>query len=252
MKKKFKVWLTIVVLGLIGVWSLVLSTIPLTGLPAEVLEAFSEEALRYFILINPAVFVLIATTVGILIYKKIGLSAPIIEGLFDKEKRNYSLKNILKKGIGLGLIAGASIMLLVTIFKPFLPTELANPGDLEMHILTRVLYGGITEEILFRFGLMTLIAWIIFIISKKKNSLVFWIAIILSALPFALGHLPIVFEMIEVPSLAVYIYIILANSVGGVLFGYAYWKHGLESAFIAHMFAHVSMVTISLITLYLF
>jgi formate/nitrite transporter FocA (FNT family) len=41
-------------------------------------------------------------------------------------------------------------------------------------------------------------------------------------------------------------YILLGNSIGGVIFGWLYWKKGLESAMVAHVFAHVVMVAVSL------
>jgi membrane protease YdiL (CAAX protease family) len=44
-------------------------------------------------------------------------------------------------------------------------------------------------------------------------------------------------------------YVIIGNSVGGLVFGWLYWKKGLESAFIAHIFAHVAMVIIEKISL---
>ncbi|MDB4228189.1 CPBP family glutamic-type intramembrane protease [Flavobacteriaceae bacterium] len=34
----------------------------------------------------------------------------------------------------------------------------------------------------------------------------------------------------------------LGNSVGGIIFGWIYWKKGLESAMIAHIFAHILMI----------
>jgi membrane protease YdiL (CAAX protease family) len=37
-------------------------------------------------------------------------------------------------------------------------------------------------------------------------------------------------------------YVIAANSAFGFIAGYLYWKKGLESAMIAHMFAHVVMI----------
>jgi membrane protease YdiL (CAAX protease family) len=37
-------------------------------------------------------------------------------------------------------------------------------------------------------------------------------------------------------------YIILGNSLGGLIFGWLYWKKGLEAAFIAHIMSHVVMV----------
>jgi hypothetical protein len=45
--------------------------------------------------------------------------------------------------------------------------------------------------------------------------------------------------LIPEAGLAVIGFVVLANSVFGVIAGYLYWKLGLESAMIAHMFVHV-------------
>ena len=44
---------------------------------------------------------------------------------------------------------------------------------------------------------------------------------------------------------ALTLYVIVANSVFGLIAGYLYWKRGLESAMLAHMLAHVVMLTAS-------
>ena len=91
---------------------------------------------------------------------------------------------------------------------------------------------------------MTLVVWLA---SKVLNSLtpvVYWIGIIVSSIVFGLGHFPIVFQTVFEPSSFLLLYILIANSLGGVIFGWLYWKKGLESAMIAHIFAHIVMVTV--------
>jgi membrane protease YdiL (CAAX protease family) len=39
--------------------------------------------------------------------------------------------------------------------------------------------------------------------------------------------------------------VIVANSLFGLIAGYLYWKRGLESAMLAHMLAHVLLLTAS-------
>ena len=112
---------------------------------------------------------------------------------------------------------------------------------------TRLLYGGLTEELLLRWGLMTLIvwtAWRLFQRGKGKPQTVCLIgAIIASSVIFGLGHLPIVFVLVPDASIALVLYVIVGNSCFGLIAGYLYWKNGLESAMIAHMLAHVVMLT---------
>ena len=53
---------------------------------------------------------------------------------------------------------------------------------------------------------------------------------------------PIICKPIEHGTTELLLYIILGNSVGGIIFGWIYWKKGLESAMIAHIFAHILMI----------
>ncbi|GAL87289.1 hypothetical protein MYP_4519 [Sporocytophaga myxococcoides] len=200
-------------------------------------------------LINPAVLVLIATTIGTILYDKVNLSVPLFEKLFDKRgTSSFSLKGIIVEGIVLGVLAGIAILAVAYFFKPYLPQVLLDSSDnARLNLITKLLYGGVTEELLCRFGLMTLFVWVLYKIFKSLNAAVFWSANFLSAVLFAVGHLPMVFQLVTDVSFPVYAYVILGNSIGGLLFGYAYWKRGLESAFMAHAFTHLTMVGVNLV-----
>jgi membrane protease YdiL (CAAX protease family) len=65
-----------------------------------------------------------------------------------------------------------------------------------------------------------------------------WAAIGISALLFGLGHLPAVSALLGHLSSWLVLYIVLANSVFGVMFGFLYWRLGLESAMLAHALSH--------------
>ncbi len=89
---------------------------------------------------------------------------------------------------------------------------------------------------------MTLIVWIIFKIKKtadgKPNATGIWLAIIISAVIFGLGHLPITGTITSITPLIV-VRAILLNGIGGIIFGWLYWKKGLESAMIGHFSADI-------------
>jgi len=89
---------------------------------------------------------------------------------------------------------------------------------------------------------MSLFAWLGSFISKtsegKPTSAVFWIANILAAVLFGLGHLPAASLIIPLTTLVV-IRIVLLNALGGIIFGWLYQTRGLESAMIAHFAADI-------------
>jgi membrane protease YdiL (CAAX protease family) len=67
-------------------------------------------------------------------------------------------------------------------------------------------------------------------------------AIFISAILFGIGHLPVASLLAGELTLHLAAYVITANSVFGIVAGFFYWKRGLESAMIAHMFAHVVLI----------
>ena len=243
---KIKLWLTLFALGLIGVASLLLTKIPLGNLPTEVLETVTPEQLRWIVLLNPALMVLLATLLGTLTYDRVKLSVPVIQSWLGSTQMNFSGRRIVKQGIVWGIVAGVLLLGINLLFQPYLPKEIADISETEdLNLFTRILYGGITEELLMRFGLMNTLCWILFKITRKLSDGVYWTAIAAAALLFAAGHLPVLYQMVEDPTFTTVLYVLLGNSVGGLIFGYTYWKNGLESAILAHMFGHLTMIAVS-------
>ena len=68
-------------------------------------------------------------------------------------------------------------------------------------------------------------------------------AIIISAIIFGLGHLPFAFAIVPNANVALILYVISGNFIFGSTAGFLYWKKGLESAIMAHMMAHIVMLT---------
>ncbi|MEE9378711.1 MAG: CPBP family intramembrane glutamic endopeptidase [Candidatus Lokiarchaeia archaeon] len=242
-KLDFKIALVLFVLGFIGVLSLLKSDL-LGVLPKEsldiALQQFSETQLKLLTLLSPTILLVLSIIIGVFTFKRVDLSVPTIENYIKKKPWKLVLKKQIKFGVIYGIISGGLIVLLSFIFLPFLPEKFIELQEkFKLSIITRFLYGGITEEILVRFGALSFIAWISYKIIGKKIDTIYWIAILLTSIIFGLGHFPIVFNMIENPPTLLLIYILLGNGVGGVLFGWLYWKKGLESAIIAHITTHL-------------
>lgn len=187
---------------------------------------------------------------GMLLMKRIGLSTPILDSVTNGESTSDTLRSILPISIGPGVIASLLIIGLDLLFQPLILNEL---GD-QANVLTQTaqpaawkgflasFYGGIAEEIQLRLLVMSLFAWLGSFVSKtaegKPTSAVFWIANILAAILFGLGHLPATAALIPLTPLVITRAIVL-NGLGGIAFGYLYWKRGLESAMIAHFSADI-------------
>jgi membrane protease YdiL (CAAX protease family) len=69
--------------------------------------------------------------------------------------------------------------------------------------------------------------------------LVLWIAIVVVAVAFGLAHLPATAAIgLPIDTLVASRAIVL-NGIGGVAFGWLYWRYGLESAMVGHFSADI-------------
>ena len=201
--------------------------------------------------IQNAILFAIMIFIGMMLAKRIGLGTPILDSVAQGESVADKVRAFLPISIILGVIAGIFIIGLdVLAFQPALLNELgdkanglaqsAQPAAWKGFLAS--FYGGIGEEIQLRLLVMSLIAWLGSFISKttdgKPTGSIFWIANILAAVLFGLGHLPATANILPLTPLVITRAIAL-NGVGGVIFGWLYWKRGLESAMIAHFSADI-------------
>lgn len=208
------------------------------GQPIEII--FIAQFIQSLILFSIVIFL------GLFFTKKINFKLPLIESILEKGNYKAVLKKILWKSILIGAITAIIIYVADLFF-------IAQGGGISTHEsyapiwqkLLASVYGGITEEILMRLFLMSFFIWIgIKIFRKKEPSKIgIIIPIILAAVIFGLGHLPITASITEITPIIVSRAIIL-NGIGGVIFGWLFWKKGLESAMIAHFTADIFLLTL--------
>jgi hypothetical protein len=243
MVHKLKLGFALFLIGALGVLSMLTVEIPMGDLPKVVTDRFTAQEIKWLTLLNPLLLMIIAILIGTALHDKVNLQIPSIKALLKIETPQLSFKEQLKSGLILGTLAGVLITLIASFFQSFLPAEFIALGSkVQITPTARLLYGGITEELLMRFGFMTLVVWIIFKISKSLQNSTYIFGILMSSLLFAAGHLPVVFNAVANPSAMLIAYIILGNATAGILFGWLFWKKGLEAAMLAHMVAHIVMM----------
>lgn len=243
MKYKVKLGLTLFGIGFLGILTMLTVTLPFDHLPPEVLEIFSPQELQLLSLINPIILLLIAVVVGTILFDKVKLSVPTISSLFRKGEAPIAFLEQTKYGVILGLLTGLLSLVISIIFSSLSPHEFALLGEnIDLTLIARIGYGGFTEELLMRFGLMTLVVWIVYKINKKLTPFTYWTGIIIATLIFAIGHFPLAYSTITHPTVTLLAYILIGNSIAGIFFGWLYWKKGLEAAIIGHIFTHLAMV----------
>lgn len=256
-QKSIKVLFMYILIGFIAIFSLyptILSIIPTQ------LEQFSgtwisgpPEMLTLLSLIPPFIQLIIALVIGFFIAHKVGLKSAIIHPNAKEKSKSEWIKGI-KLAIILGSILGVVMRGFDFLLQPFLPDSLGLIATFQpygaLEFISALLYGGVAEELLMRFGVMSLLVLVLWKLfdrkSAKPSNWVFILAICISALLFALGHYGATAAMTEMTAL-IWFRMIFMNSIGGLFFGWIYWKHNLELAMLAHMFAHIAMNLLMLI-----
>jgi len=247
MKPKFKLGLSLFALGFLGVLTFLTLELPEAALP-EALALQPPFVIQLLLLVNPTLFLLLAVVVGTALHDKVNLSVPTLSALLgiERPKDRFKFGRQLKCGMVLGLLAGTLMTGIALVFALVISEELQRlESTVAPTWLVRLGYGGITEELLLRFGLMTGVVWAASKLTRKLNNTSYWVGIVLSAAVFALAHFPAVWRVLPQPSALLLTYIFLGNTVGGLFFGWLYWKRGLEAACIAHMSAHLAMLGIA-------
>jgi hypothetical protein len=230
-------------IGLTGVASLL--AMPVEYLATRPLPV-SVAMLRALLLVQPAMLTIGAGLLGAALAPKIGLDAPAIR--LASERR--SPLPVLVRQIGPAALVAVMIGFLLAAYGSALDASLSSLGSeakarvsaMAAPVPVRVLYGGVTEEIIARWGAMTLMVWTGWRLSgrpAKPSRATFWVGNLLAALAFAVGHLPILLAVMPEPSLSLLVLVVSANVLAGTALGYLFWRHGLEASMFAHALSHI-------------
>lgn len=238
---KWRIFALLVLFALPGVVATCWLALPLLvdvskiTVPLETLQFAS--ALQNIFLVSAAAFI------GASIAPKVGLSSPAISAIAG----SGNVLDALRPQLLPGFVGGCIGAVVIVCFYTFATAPvLAVQPDSPLPLVVRVLYGGITEEVLIRWGLMTAIVWVGWKFlqrdHRQPSSWLMWMAIIVSALVFGFSHLPSVVQSLKslhALSASVVAYITIGNALFGIVAGYLFWRYGLEAAITAHMSAHL-------------
>ena len=213
--------------------------------------------LKLLSLIQPTVLLAIAVFVGVLLAPKVGLSAPFAEAVANDGDWIAALRPQVIPGLVGAIVGGGAVILVGFAARQFLAAEITQRISQFGQFLplpTRLLYGGFVEELLLRWGVMTFLVWAGCRLIQKRggrpHSALFVFAILISSIIFAVGHLPIAYLLFPDHTIALTMFVIIGNSMFGLVAGYLYLKKGLEAAMIAHAVAHLILFSASYLGAY--
>ncbi len=236
---KWRLGGTLWLLGMPGVVAVVWALLP----PLKANEALLPLPLWAVVLLSglqTAVLLALAVAVGVWLAPRVGLRAPTVSSWLADQPIVPLLRAQALPGM-LGGLAGAAWLWALSQVAPA-ALQPSDPAS-AMPLVVKLLYGGITEELLVRWGVMTLLLWLGWRVLQRGQGqpgrVLVAVAVLLSALLFALGHLPAAQALAGALTVPVVVFVLVGNTAFGLVAGWLYVRHGLEAAILAHVLAHL-------------
>jgi hypothetical protein len=202
-----------------------------------------KKRISRFAIAQTLITVLLMCVAGAIISHSTGLSAPILEAFLAGKAGIAALQPIL-----LPTILYTMLGLLVFCFLYYgVANYIIDTKSLQVMAKLRltlgidgcVLYGGVVEEVIARWGLLNLAAFFMLLFTKQPSALVIWSSIFVSGVIFAVGQLPAYIAAgCTASQRFIYAFVIL-SLFQSVIFGYLFWQYGLICAILAHMLFHL-------------
>ncbi|MCL1074110.1 CPBP family glutamic-type intramembrane protease [Shewanella dokdonensis] len=236
-------WL-LFLLGIIGALSL-LPTINTLLSTLTLSPSIPQWALLLLSVFQTALLLFCALMLGNWCSVRVNLSAPLFTIWLAQRYISWSaVKAPLWAAIRVAILCSVLLLCLQYFAIPRLPADfVANGSKLAPPLYSRLLYGGLTEELLVRWGAMSFLLWLfyrMFCGGRATSSCVGpWLSIVVSALLFGLGHLPAALMLTSAANPFLVTYLLLGNGIFGIAAGWLFWRYGLEAAVMAHMLIHL-------------
>lgn len=175
---------------------------------------------------------------GLRLGRAVGLDSPIVRGLAAGRGwptgAGRTLAVAAVAGLGVGLLLAGLDRTVLALGDP-------GPGADRWKGLLASFYGGVTEEVITRLFLMTLVLRLLTALrGDARSTAVGLAAVAIAAAAFAAAHLPAAGMLAPLTARGVTRVMVL-NSLGGLVFGWLYWRHGFEHAVAAHFCADVML-----------
>ena len=210
--------------------------------------------------VQTAILLAITVILGQWAAWKLSLGTPLITALLAGRSKPKGSLSTLVVAFALGIATALALLMLDhRVFAPIPAVaelihnaESGSARPTAWQGLLASFYGAVTEEILMRFGLLSLLALAFRTLAsmcgaKHESALptdVFWAANTVTAVLFGLGHLPATAALAPLSGVLVVRAVVL-NGTAGLVFGTLYKRYGLEWAMTSHfgvdIVAHVAV-----------
>jgi len=135
------------------------------------------------------VLIAIAAAAGTVFAPRVGLVTTIIDAALSRQPFAARARSNAALAVGVGVAVALAIVALdVVVFAPLVPeTRTVAARPLWTGALA-ALYGGLSEETLWRYGAVSFLAWLFTRVVRGPTA--YWAAIVVASVVFGLAHLP--------------------------------------------------------------
>ncbi|MCD2512266.1 abortive infection protein [Comamonas endophytica] len=234
---QWRIFTVLWLLGMPGVSVLVWSIIPqwrhLHGLAPQ----WDHPPVLQMVMVSA--WLALAVGIGVLLAPRVGLAAPILTTWVAGRSPREALRRMWLPGIA-GGVAGAACLVTLAILWPD-SLKVAEPLY-TMPLLSKLLYGSLTSELLLRWGMLACVFWGLWRLVGRDAPLsakTGWMAVMLSALLWALLHWMLARWLLGPLPGMLLLHVLLGKLAYGFLAGFLSWRFGLEAAILAHMVTYL-------------
>lgn len=198
-------------------------------------------------LLQPILFGILAIYFGHRYAHQVNLRSLITEKVeaepLTAKTKKYSLKDSIPFIITVAAVVATLELGFDVAFQNWLP-EFYQPNFAVPTIsgaLYSVIYGGIGQEMLLRWGIMTAIVYVLSSKGERLNEWSYIIGFVFTAILFAFAQYNSVAGFVDLSAI-VLLRILVLSGLGGILYGWLYSSFHLEAAMLSHMLANALIV----------
>lgn len=194
-------------------------------------------------LLQSVVMVSLATVAGAYFAPQVGIHAPVFDALSTGQPVWQAIQPTLLPTLLVSLVGALGLIACYYwIFRPRLEPhnrEISERLRNQLGIGSRILYGGVVEEVLFRWGVLPLLVWLLSLLFGSVTPGIFWAAVVVSGVIFGIGHLPSYQGAGCTASPTLITMMIVLNLWASLMFSYLLLNYGLFAAMLSHALFHI-------------
>lgn len=171
---------------------------------------------------------------------QVGLGAPLITATVQGRTPWRGIRFLSLPGVAGGVVGAAWLVTLAMLWPENL--SVVDPVY-SLPLWHKMLYGGLTEELLLRYGVMSVVMWLLWKTfgdaRRRPGWQLGWWAVIITAVLTGIFPVYLAWSFSGHISVAVLAQLLVCEIMYGLLAGMLFWRYGLESAMLAHSLTYL-------------